>query len=675
MPPGLFGVCGEMGWFSWIWNRRAPEPEGPQGFLGRLRRDQRGATLAMMAASVIPMIGVVGGAVDISRAYLVKVRLQQACDAGVLAARRAMTGSSITDDTNAKTQATNFFKINLKNGAYGATVTPITVTNVVDAANKPTGTVAGAASATVPTTLMKIFGKKTIAMNASCEATLQVANNDVMFVLDVTGSMNCAATDTSSTCSNNGGAEKSTSKIKALRVAVVDFYDTLKAATTSTAQLRIGFVPYSSNVNVGGLLPAGYIADSAPYQSRERIVSSYTTTNANGGWNSVTNNTGSWVTHSTTTNVTESSCDDPANTTTYGSTTTSEGTVTDANGTITNTSVSTRSATDTEYTDSWVRTSQWWVSPAKGTCTISKRTVQRTETKTDVETKTPNYAWNYKQISYDTSQFKLGNAVTTYTANGYAARTSTWAGCLEERDTVSNATFSSIPNNAYDLQIDLIPNNNVATQWKPWWPELVYDRNTTADVNNTSYNYSQPGGDSAVCPKAAQKITTTDHDAVYNYVNAADFKARGGTYHDFGLLWGARLLSPSGIFSSENTSAPNGHPINRSIVFMTDGDMAPQPSIYGLYGYEEIDRRISGSATTPSSSDLKSRHNSRFSAICGAIKDMNITLYVVAYAQSMTTELENCATPGKAFYAADDDELKEAFQKIAKQIAQLRLSK
>ena len=48
---------------------------------------------------------------------------------------------------------------------------------------------------------------------------------------------------------------------------------------------------------------------------------------------------------------------------------------------------------------------------------------------------------------------------------------------------------------------------------------------------------------------------------------------------------------------------------------------------------------------------------------------------VVAYAQSMTTELENCATRGKAVYAADDDELKEAFQKIAKQIAQLRLSK
>src|SRR4051812_15333305 len=107
-----------MGWFASVVDRLKTRDDRKQGFLGRLRRDQRGATLAMMAAFVIPMIGVVGGAVDISRAYLVKVRLQQACDAGVLAARRTMTGSSVVNDTNAKTQATNFFKINLKTGAY-----------------------------------------------------------------------------------------------------------------------------------------------------------------------------------------------------------------------------------------------------------------------------------------------------------------------------------------------------------------------------------------------------------------------------------------------------------------------------------------------------------------------------------------------------------------------------
>src|SRR3954468_15892290 len=117
--------------------------EGPRGFLARRRSNESGNTLAIMAAALIPMIGMVGSAVDISRAYLVKTRLQQACDAGVLAARRAMSGNSIASDTNARSQATNFFNINLKTGAYGATVTSIAVSDVNDASNKPTGAVHG----------------------------------------------------------------------------------------------------------------------------------------------------------------------------------------------------------------------------------------------------------------------------------------------------------------------------------------------------------------------------------------------------------------------------------------------------------------------------------------------------------------------------------------------------
>ena len=41
----------------------------------------------------------------------------------------------------------------------------------------------------------------------------------------------------------------------------------------------------------------------------------------------------------------------------------------------------------------------------------------------------------------------------------------------------------------------------------------------------------------------------------------------------------------------------------------------------------------------------------------------------------MTTTLSGCASPGKAYYAADDASLNTAFQNIAKQIADLRLSK
>ena len=54
-------------------------------FLGRLRRNQAGNTLAMVAAAVIPLAGLIGGGVDMSRAYMVRARMQQACDAAALA--------------------------------------------------------------------------------------------------------------------------------------------------------------------------------------------------------------------------------------------------------------------------------------------------------------------------------------------------------------------------------------------------------------------------------------------------------------------------------------------------------------------------------------------------------------------------------------------------------------
>ena len=71
-----------------MWNGvmklRATSPVPKQvGFLRRLARDRTGNTLAIMASGIIPLIAMVGGAVDMSRAYLASSRLQQACDAGV----------------------------------------------------------------------------------------------------------------------------------------------------------------------------------------------------------------------------------------------------------------------------------------------------------------------------------------------------------------------------------------------------------------------------------------------------------------------------------------------------------------------------------------------------------------------------------------------------------------
>ena len=57
------------------------------GFFRKLIADQKGNTLAIFAAALIPLTIVIGSGLDLSIAYMAKAKLQNACDAAVLAGR------------------------------------------------------------------------------------------------------------------------------------------------------------------------------------------------------------------------------------------------------------------------------------------------------------------------------------------------------------------------------------------------------------------------------------------------------------------------------------------------------------------------------------------------------------------------------------------------------------
>jgi Flp pilus assembly protein TadG len=246
----------------------AQHSNGPaaQGFLSRLARDVRGNTMAIMAMALIPLAGMVGGGVDISRLYIVKTRLQHACDAGALAGRKAMGGGTWSQSNYApRTSAEQFFDANYQSDAYGATDRQRSFT-------ENAGKVTGTASAVLPMTLMKIFGRTSETLTVTCDAEMRLPNTDVMFVLDTTGSMDDKAISTDSV-----------NKMSALKTAVKCFYEIVARLNTTEScsggdpsggtgdqvQIRFGFMPYATNVNVGKLLPTSYFANSWPYQSRE----------------------------------------------------------------------------------------------------------------------------------------------------------------------------------------------------------------------------------------------------------------------------------------------------------------------------------------------------------------------------------------------------------------------
>ena len=513
---------------------RPPRTE-PRGFFARLARDRAGNTLAMIAAAIAPIMAMVGGGVDMGRSYLAQARLQQACDAGVLAARKrlgseaAVTGT-IPESTGEIGQ--RFFNINFRDGAYGSTDRRFSMTLDEDYS------IGGTASVTVPTTIMRIFGFNEVPIAVDCQAQINFSNTDVMMVLDVTGSM----------AQTNPG--DSLSKINTLKQTVKSFYLQLQAAKQAGTRIRYGFVPYSTNVNVGGLLEDDWVVSTWGYQSRK-------------------------------------------------------------------------------------------LSPS------------------DVSAK-----WQYKRYSYDVSNWRADSN-----------------GCMEERDTYEITDYDNvILTKALDLDIDLVPTaGKPSTQWRPMYPGLIYARalewsgsgSLTSNVVNSDKDFvSVSALGTAACPPPAMRLTELDEGDIDDYL--ATLKASGSTYHDIGMIWGGRLISPTGLFSEENADVSANSPTNRNLIFLTDGETAPNDLSYSSYGFEPIDkRRWSGN----SSLSLTQHVERRFAFVCDEVKKRNVTVWVIGFGTSLNPIMKDCAGPGHYFEAADAVELNASFATIAKNMSRLRIER
>lgn len=675
----------------------------PRGFMSRLARDVRGNALAIMGAALIPLAGLVGGGIDISRMYITKTRLQHACDAGALAGRKAMGGGTWAQSNGMpNTTALQFFDGNFPPNAYGSG-------SVARAFSESAGKVSGTASAVLPMTLMRVFGKTTETLAVTCDAEMRLPNTDIMFVLDNTGSMGSKAVSTDSD-----------TKIESLKTAVKCFYEIVarlntdadcttgdpgNSGTGSQVQIRFGFVPYSTNVNVGKLLPTAYFANSWPYQTRQAVYTpqtTYTFPNAgNAGVTGTSNSNtsyGSYTTDSTVSNSSSSSCaaNVPASTTpqSNGSESSPYNVQTSQSGgnqTVTyNTS---QPYTYYQYTYSYNSNNR--------KCTYSKRLVSynliRNYSRTDTgvpQTTQVFSGWHYGQINVDISGLKNGtswnSSLQVPIGSSGSNRTISWDGCIEERQTVRDTTYSPIPSGAKDMNIDLIPSQGDSTTlWAPALPDLIYLRKvtsqwsqaTTAEVASTTTDYynSVP----YYCPAEARKLQAWPDASVFDsYVDS--LVPTGNTYHDIGIIWGARLMSPTGIFASENAYTPQGGEIERHMIFMTDGDAVSAPCDYSAYGVAFWDQRTTtdvGSASncTTERAALDDQVNARFLAMCSAVKNMNITLWVISFGSGSNTTTENrlsqCATSGRYFTARNSATLQSTFASIADQISQLRLTK
>jgi len=240
------------------------------GWLKGLRRDERGNTLAIMATAFLPIAGMMGSGLDMSRAYMAKAKLQTACDSAALATRRHMSSGFINQA--AKDEGKKFFDFNFPAGTMQAK--PVTLVIAANPSNL--SEVQVTASTSVPTSVMKLFGRKTLPISTACNADQDYVNNDIMLVLDVTGSMYCKQ-GTGINCTYQPNPVEP-SRLTALRNAAGSLYDALAGA--QGVRIRYGFMPYSMTVNVRSTLNASWLRSTHKYHR-------CTTTDSNGckTWN------------------------------------------------------------------------------------------------------------------------------------------------------------------------------------------------------------------------------------------------------------------------------------------------------------------------------------------------------------------------------------------------------
>jgi Flp pilus assembly protein TadG len=666
-----------------------------KSFLRSLLHDKTANTIVIAAASMFPILAMVGGGIDASRYYMAASRMQAACDAGALAARRAM----ITDDFEAEHRiiGERFFDQNFTDGMFS------TEERVRNYTTNGDGRVDGTASTTLPTTIMSIFGYNELELEVTCSAEINISNTDIMFVLDVTGSMNCPISNPS--C--NQSIDNPGSKLRGLREAVLGFYDTTEAATSTAAQVRYGFVPYSVNANVGGVIPTQFMATTHTYQSRvARFREQFTFIPGNGvevGDEMVISDQTEWL---------------PRSTANFNSTTTdhyrfrTSGT-TERNA-ATNFCSNTLPGTYTVNGQTWAvsstnyQTGVWSGGSSNNRAGCSGR-VRKTRIATasdviadqnirsvvfqdfiycPVTPGLPNNCSTNNPVgspagweTVNLSTLYDDNQIMTPTGNSGAMVNQFWSGCVEEANTVqmpalnvnpfrrADADAFVRPAGAFDLNINLVPETE-AQRWKPMLRDIMWKRED--GTGNVLILPPQTGNEirpSYSCPTPARRLAEVTRADLVTFTNS--LVGGGQTYHDVGMIWGARFISPRGIFRADNEAAPNGDSIARHIVFMTDGAQVNDVENYSTHGVEWWDRRITnnGNATA----EFNSRA-ARLQVACSAARRENITVWVVAFGTALTQNLTDCASPGRAFTADDPAALNDRFREIAQQIAELRLT-
>lgn len=189
------------------------------------RKDERGATAVMFGLSIIPLLGLIGAALDYGRATAARTQMQKAVDAAALALVRDAGSLS---DAQLQREGERVFRA-LFPARPDVSADPLVV-------RREGKTIRVAATGSVRAAVMPVLGQDRIPIGSEAQTTWSAKRIELALVLDNTGSMEDVV--------------RGKRKIDELRKASLELLRTLRRAAPDDDAIKVSIVPFDTMVRL-----------------------------------------------------------------------------------------------------------------------------------------------------------------------------------------------------------------------------------------------------------------------------------------------------------------------------------------------------------------------------------------------------------------------------------------
>jgi hypothetical protein len=621
-----------------------------------LLQNESGSIPVILAASMIPLLLFMGGAVDIARYSRYKVELSNAVDSAALALARNIEDYNGTCPAPAEGDPAVLCEAASEDiagmiAAFDLTDSAFSVEEADLRAERTSGGFIVTAQGQMDTMFLPLgnlsdVGTRLVTMDVSVLAqALQATNRlELALVIDNTGSMNCGNT-MSGTCYNNYASPPADSRIVAVKAAATTLVNTLMHDNLEDPeQIKIALVPFEGMVNVG--ITSGPSTDPAL----------------------------NWVTPPSWIDWNVNPANGTQLNTTYGSGRGKyAGVAFDMYNFSTGVTPCTRgTANCDDISPAWLyrQLNIAWAGcvemrPYSATASLNYELTDITPSTSLPDSLFVPYFWPDEP---DTSGTFSNNAAGNTYTNNYLSDRIAYSGSSRAA-TAQSALAKYYPGAAFPT-----------TAW-----------HTGAQTSATTPSpYTK--GPNRGCPNPIVPLTRGDATGKQRILDAIDDMVAyyaTGTYIPTGLMWGWHVLSPTVPFTEGLAPGADYYEDTiKAMVLFTDGDNTVNSdgnhngSRFSAWGYiAETDPAPAhyrlGNGTTNAEAAL----NTKTATACANAKAGGIRIYAVSFGSLTTatrTMMENCASDDDGeplyYHAPTTSDLDEIFAEIGEDLREVHLS-